>query len=185
MDREAARYAEACKRAKRALREGEGRASKKRQREAAEPAAEAQVPAAPTDAAPAVERANAVELLDRTVYTCGYGSTPLPPGERPKPVPPKKSHRACPLCPRLLAEVHAHKTALDGLQRAVLRAEERDASAQVDKSDAEGALAASSAWSKCRLRSATARHPCFLRVVLLALSGTPHSGGAVVPLSTK
>ena len=53
------------------------------------------------------------------------------------------------------------------------------------ESDAKGALAASSAWSKRRLGNATARHPCFLRVALLALTGNPYSGGAVVPLSTK
>ena len=104
---------------------------------------------------------------------------------RPKAVPPKQSHRACSLCPRLLAEVHAHKAELDGLQRAVHRAEQRDANAQVDKSDAEGLLAASSAWSKHRLGSAIARHSCFLRLALLALGCTSHSEGAALPLSTQ
>ena len=184
MDRELARYDTARQKAEKALRASQGRAaSKKRLREDA-PAAE-EAPAAPTDAAPAVETANAVERLDRTVYTCDYGSTPLPPGVRPKAVPPKQSHRACSLCPRLLAEVHAHKAELDGLQRAVHRAEQRDANAQVDKSDAEGLLAASSAWSKHRLGSAIARHSCFLRLALLALGCTPHSREAALPLSTQ
>ena len=48
-DAAAKRYDVARKRAKRALRESEGRASKKRQREAREPAAEVEVPAAPTE----------------------------------------------------------------------------------------------------------------------------------------
>ena len=180
MDLAVARYATARQKAVQALRKSELRASKKRQREAAEPAAE-EAPAAPTDATSAVQTATAVELLDRTVYACEYGSTPLPPGVRPKGVPPKQSHRACPLCPRLLAEAHAHKAKLDGLQRATERAEQRDANAQVDKSDAAGCLAASSAWSKRRLGSAIARHYCFLRLALLALG----SGGAALPPSTQ
>jgi hypothetical protein len=166
MDLAVARYGTARQKAEHALRASELRASKKRQRDAAEPAAGA--PAAPTDAAPAVKTANAVERLDRTVYVCDYGSTPLPPGVRPKAVPPKQSHRACPLCPRLLAEAHAHKAELDGLHRTVKRAEQRDANAQVDKSDTERRLAASPAWSKRRLGSAAARHSCILTVVLLA-----------------
>jgi hypothetical protein len=82
MDLAVARYGTARQKAEHALRASELRASKKRQRDAAEPAAGA--PAAPTDAAPAVKTANAVERLDRTVYVCDYGSTPLPPGVRPK-----------------------------------------------------------------------------------------------------
>jgi hypothetical protein len=100
-------------------------------------------------------------------------------------VPPKQSHRACPLCPRLLAEAHAHKAELDGLHRTVKRAEQRDANAQVDKSDTERRLAASSAWSKRRLGSAAARHSCILTVGLLAMGCTPHSRGAALPLSTQ
>ena len=69
--RVAARYDAARKRAKRALRESEGRASKKRQREAGPAVEEAPAaPVAPTDAASAVKTANEVELLDRTVYIC-------------------------------------------------------------------------------------------------------------------
>ena len=184
MDREVARYGAARKKAEHALRVSEGRAASKKRQRGGGPAAE-EAPAAPADAAPAVQTATAVELLDRAVYTCEYGSTPLPPGVLPKAVPPKQSHRACPLCPRLQAEVQALKARLDGLQRAVDRAEERDANAQVDKSGAEGRLAASSAWSKRRLGSATARHSCFLRPALLALGCTPHSEGAALPLSTQ
>ena len=184
MDREVARYDTARKKAEKALRVSEGRAASKKRQRGGELAAE-EAPAAPTDATPAVQTANAVELLDRTVYACDFGSTPLPPGVLPKAVPPKQSHRACPLCPRLQAEVQALKARLDGLQRAVDRAEERDANAQVDKSDAEGRLAASSAWSKRRLGSATARHSCFLRPALLALGCTPHSEGAALPLSAQ
>ena len=46
-------------------------------------------------------------------------------------------------------------------------------------------LAVLPAWSNRRLGSVTARHPCLLRAAPLALGGTPHSGGAAVPLSVQ
>ena len=41
------------------------------------------------------------------------------------------------------------------------------------------------AWSKRRLGSATARHPCLPRLAMLALGGTPHSGRATVLRSAQ
>ena len=41
------------------------------------------------------------------------------------------------------------------------------------------------AWPKHRLGSTAPRHPCFLRLALLALGCAPHSGGTALPLSAQ